>query len=75
METLSTNIDRMVLSIDDKDIQNRVKLLLIKAIMSGDIIECSVKNIIADTWSNNENSLDKTFTREQVLKIHIMQKG
>jgi len=68
------NIDRMILPIDDKDLQNQVKVQLIEAIMSGDITECGVKNIIADAWDENENRTGKAFTGEQVLRIYIVQK-
>ena len=68
------NIDRMTLPIDDKKIQNQVKLQLLEAIILDDVLEFGVENVVCDAWDEKENMMGKAFTGERVLRIRIMAK-
>lgn len=68
------NIDRITLSIDDKDLQNQVKIQLLEAIALNDIVNFGVENLICDAWDEKEYRMGKAFTGEQILRIHLMSR-
>ena len=68
------NIRRMILPIDDKNIQNQIKVQLIEAIIFDDIMEFGIENIICDAWDEKESRMGKAYTGERVLRIRVRTK-
>ena len=66
--------ERIFISIDDEDIQNKVKVLLIEAIVRDDILDYGYENFICDAWDEKEGKMGKALTGERVLTIRTMAK-
>ena len=68
------NIDRVFIPIDDEEIQNKVKVSLIEAIVCSDILDYGCDNLICDAWDEKEGKMGKALTGEQILRVRIMAK-